>query len=168
MDVSNPKDVFYADVPDPLASEAIDHLRLESSSALTSPSPPPAWPDSAYNGRRAYIHTLQDKCIPSIAQKMMIKYSGVEWVVKDLNTSHSPFLSQPKQLFNDLVGLAKDYATSSSWNGRDASSSRSGEETRSTSRATISNFPERTIPFTPQSTLDKRKTVGGLIASTSA
>lgn len=83
-------------------------------SALTSPSPPPAWPDSVHNGRRAYIRTLEDKTIPSIAQEMMIKYSGVKWVVKVLNTSHSPFLSQPKQLFNDLVGLAKDFATSSS------------------------------------------------------
>lgn len=114
LNVSDPKEVFYADVPDPLASEAIAHLRPESMSALTSPSPPPAWPDSVHNGRRAYIRTLEDKTIPSIAQEMMIKYSGVEWVVKVLNTSHSPFLSQPKQLFNDLVGLAKDFATSSS------------------------------------------------------
>ena len=29
---------------------------------------------------------------------MMLKYSGVEWSVKELESGHSPFLSRPEEL----------------------------------------------------------------------
>ena len=114
LHVSEPKPILFPDVPEPLASEAVSHLLTQSRSALVSPSPPPAWPDPVYDGRRAYIRTSKDDAIPPIAQEMMLKYSGVEWVVKELNTAHSPFLSHPEELFDVLLRLTKDFATISS------------------------------------------------------
>lgn len=77
--------------------------------ALMSPSPPSAWADPGYSGRRAYIRCSQDATIPVFAQDLMVKYSGVEWVIKDFDTSHSPYLSRPAELAECLVGLAEDF-----------------------------------------------------------
>lgn len=27
---------------------------------------------------------------------MMVKYSGVDWILREMNTGHSPFLSNPQ------------------------------------------------------------------------
>ena len=82
----------------------------EAEAALSSPSGPPAWPDAVYNGKRAYIQTENDQTIPFVAQDAMVTYSGVEWDVKKLNTSHSPFLSHPKDVADYVVDRAKAYA----------------------------------------------------------
>lgn len=72
-------------------------------------SPPPAWADEAFDGRRAYIRTSLDRCIPSFAQDAMIKATRVDFSVRDFQTSHSPFLNQPWHLASTLVEIAKEY-----------------------------------------------------------
>jgi len=101
----DPKAVFYADIPSPTDSIAISQLRLQSAASMNTPSPPPAWADKAFDGRRAYVHCTQDQAIPAVAQTMMVEGSGVEWVVRTMESAHSPFLSDPEQ----LAGLVRDF-----------------------------------------------------------
>ena len=43
---------------------------------------------------------------------MMIQNSGVEWIVEELDSSHSPFLSQPAELAVCLSRLAENFTAS--------------------------------------------------------
>jgi len=108
LDVEDPANVFYHDVAPDGQAAAISALKLQSRTALSTPSSAPAWPDEVYNGRRGYVVALQDHTIPTIAQQMMMKFSGVEWNVKEINTSHSPFVSQPEQLVKEVVELIEE------------------------------------------------------------
>lgn len=56
--------------------------------------------------RRTYIECLQDKAIGPAAQKRMYTDTPCEKVVS-METSHSPFLSQPEELAGHLDSLAK-------------------------------------------------------------
>lgn len=118
LDVSDPAAVFYNDVSKPSSAEACAGLRPHSMNALMSPSPPSAWADPEYAGRRAYIRCAQDRAIPVLAQDLMVQQSGVEWVVKGLDTSHSPFLSRPAELAACLAGLAEEFVTEGGVGGK--------------------------------------------------
>lgn len=110
MNVSDPVSIFYADVAEPVASEACAELLPHAWSAFTTPGPPPAWADAAYSGRRAYIRCANDRAIPVFAQDLMVEGSGVAWVVKKFDCSHSPFLCQPAELAASFIELAEDFA----------------------------------------------------------
>ena len=106
----DPVPVFYADVPEPLASKACASLLLHAENSFATPSPPSAWADPGYSSRRAYIRCCQDRAIPVQAQDMMIQNSGVEWIIEELDSSHCPFLSQPAELAGCLARLAENFA----------------------------------------------------------
>ena len=109
MTVDNPTYVFYNDLPEPRLSKAIDDLKFQSQNALSSPSPPSAWGDTAYDRRRGYIRSLRDHCIPTIAQEMMVKYSGIEWALKEIDSGHVPFLSRTDELISIVVKMAGNF-----------------------------------------------------------
>ncbi|KAK3171654.1 hypothetical protein OEA41_003738 [Lepraria neglecta] len=103
LGVRNAKNIFYNDVSPQLASQAIIRLKNQSQNALETPSGPPAWSDSFYNGRRAYVVCTEDQAVPPIGQQLMIQHSGVKWDVANIPTGHSPFLSQPGSLAAYIV-----------------------------------------------------------------
>lgn len=70
------------------------------------------WNDKAYDGRCAYIRCLQDKALPIGIQDHLIARSEVEWVVKSLDSSHSPFLSMPGELTRVLEEIVEEFAKS--------------------------------------------------------
>ncbi|MCJ1319512.1 hypothetical protein MMC15_004848 [Xylographa vitiligo] len=105
----DPREIFYNDVHPPVATVAISQLKPESENALSTPTGPQAWGDAFYNGRRAYVTTLLDQCIPPRAQSGMLAGSAVEWDVYEFDTGHSPFLVQPLQLSRTLIELAKKW-----------------------------------------------------------
>lgn len=94
----------------PLTTIAIAALGQHAEASLSSPSPPPAWPDSVFNGKRAYIQTERDATIPFVAQDAMVTYSGVTWDILKLNTGHSPFLSKTVETAEYVRDKAKAYA----------------------------------------------------------
>lgn len=108
--MNDPKTVFYGDVEDAAAKEAIAALLPQAEKALSSPSGPPAWSDAVYDGKRAYIQTEQDNTIPFVAQDAMVTYSGVKWDIKKLNSSHSPFLSHTKEVVDYVIDRTNAYA----------------------------------------------------------
>lgn len=55
---------------------------------------------------RHYVMAMQDRVLTPALQEKMIREVGVDRIVR-LNSSHSPFLSVPKDLAKALVDLAK-------------------------------------------------------------
>lgn len=110
---ADPLQIFYAGVPDELASEAIQALLPHSMKSFTSPSPAPAWAASAYAGHCAYIHCSEDNALPPAVQDMMLGLSAVEWIVERMTSSHSPFLSYPAELTKFIQFLVTKWSDKS-------------------------------------------------------
>ncbi len=62
-----------------------------------------------YDGSRAYIRCLQDKVIPLSMQDALISRTGVSWIVKDIDSSHSPFMSMPDELSTLVEGIIAEF-----------------------------------------------------------
>lgn len=77
--------------------------------SFTSALPRATWDDNAYKGRIAFIRTLKDAAVPLPMQQQMIEGTGAGWIVKDIDSGHSPQLSQPEKLTGMLVELAKEF-----------------------------------------------------------
>lgn len=80
--------------------------------ALKTASSAVGWNDKVYDGRRAYIRCLQDKALPIGIQDHLISRSEVEWVVKSLDSSHSPFLSMPGELTRVVEEIVEEFVKS--------------------------------------------------------
>lgn len=103
VNVIDPKTIFHADAPEPLASEAANQIYGQSLLSMNSPAGAAHYQDADYDGRRVYLHTTQDQAMPPIAQDLFVSGSGVAWRVLKLETSHSPFLNIPDKLA-DIIG----------------------------------------------------------------
>ena len=77
--------------------------------ALDSPAPPAAWAEPEFAGKLVFIRCMQDQALPPFLQDMFVEKSGVEWKVKDIDTSHSPFASKPEELVKILVDVAEQF-----------------------------------------------------------
>jgi hypothetical protein len=77
--------------------------------AFESPATAPAWADKAFEGRRAYIRTLDDCCNPPFLQDAWIKKTKVHWNVVDIKSGHMPFESQPELLSKKIVDLMNGF-----------------------------------------------------------
>lgn len=77
--------------------------------SFTSPIPRATWDSDEYQGRVAFIRTLNDAAIPLPVQQMMLDGTGAQWVVKDIESGHSPQISQPENLTAILIELAKGF-----------------------------------------------------------
>jgi len=95
--------VFCPDAPDVLKAKVVANYR-----------PDPIFPffdtvaiTSANFGRadKYYIHTMQDEVIGIDLQKQMVQSAGITKTYT-LNTSHSPFLSQPNSVTSTLLTIA--------------------------------------------------------------
>ena len=82
-----------------------------SMSSFTTPAPKPAWTEEAFQGRLAYICTLQDACLPVEFQKKWIDGTGVKWEVRDVDAAHASFVSKPEEVAGLVLGFAKEWAT---------------------------------------------------------
>lgn len=102
MTLNDPIGIFYHDVEPSIAADAVSKILPHAYSSITTPLPAPAWAEKAFDGKRAYIKTSLDSCVPPFAQDLMCDHSGVEWDVRTMDTAHSPFLVQPENL-RDMV-----------------------------------------------------------------
>ncbi|KAK7432104.1 hypothetical protein QQZ08_001394 [Neonectria magnoliae] len=104
-------DVFYNDCsPDQIAAVTAT-IEAHATKSLTTPAASIGWRDGAYDGRRAYIRCLRDKALLLEKQDAFIERSGVEWIVKTLDASHSPFLSIPQELTRVVEELVNEFAS---------------------------------------------------------
>lgn len=93
---ASPRDLFYHDLPAEEAETWVSRLTTQSLKALF------AGGEYAYSGWRDvpvwYIGTVEDRGLPVFAQRMLVGMArGMGGCVehRELQTSHSPFLSQP-------------------------------------------------------------------------
>ncbi|PVH96132.1 alpha/beta-hydrolase [Periconia macrospinosa] len=77
--------------------------------AFETPQTAPAWAESAFDGRRAYIRTIDDQCNPLFIQDIWIEKTAVKWKTVDVKSGHCPFITQPEELAEIAVTLIKSW-----------------------------------------------------------
>jgi hypothetical protein len=98
LDTKDRHHTFYNDCNEAISEEACRIIKPHAIKAFKSKVEVTGWKDKAYDGHRAYIRCLQDNAVAIQGQDGMIQASGVEWNIKTLDASHSPFLSVPEEL----------------------------------------------------------------------
>jgi len=96
---------LYADADITLAPALEAAMIPHALAAFETPAPAPAWAESAFDGRRAYIRTLDDQCNPLFIQDIWLEKSGVSWDIADLKTSHCPFISCPEEVVSNTLSF---------------------------------------------------------------
>ncbi|KAF2153682.1 alpha/beta-hydrolase [Myriangium duriaei CBS 260.36] len=105
-------EILYNDC-DPSRSDELNKYTLPHSSlAFESKPSAPAWADKGFDGRRAYIRTLDDACNPSFLQDIWLEKSKVKWDVVDFKTGHMPFVSQPEALAEQIKKFVEAFTGS--------------------------------------------------------
>jgi len=99
--------VFFHDVPSPVDQSSIVQLRHQALTAMTSPTSAPAWADRVYDDRRAYLYTTADKCVLPYIQSRMIEKSQVNWMIQQLDSGHSPFLSRTEEVSAWIIQMTQ-------------------------------------------------------------
>ncbi|KAI9304374.1 Alpha/Beta hydrolase protein [Cunninghamella echinulata] len=104
LDPENAKEAFYHDCEEADIAFAKSKIRLQSRTPMFEI--PQINSDIIKNKvNKYYITTLQDKTIIPSIQELMYK-DDIDNAI-EMDTSHSPFLSKPDELFNILISLAK-------------------------------------------------------------
>ncbi|KAL8925533.1 MAG: hypothetical protein Q9208_003424 [Pyrenodesmia sp. 3 TL-2023] len=109
VNVIDPKQTFYADVKEPLATQAAKQIYGQSIDSFNSASGPVYYGIDEYKDRRVYIHTNDDQALPPFAQDLFVANSGAQWDVRKIDTGHSPFLSDPAQLASLVLGATRGF-----------------------------------------------------------
>lgn len=102
-------DILYNDCDPARAAELGMSLVPHAYSAFQTRSTAPAWADAAFDGRRAYVRTLDDCCNPVFVQDMWLEKTKVHWDVINLKTGHMPFVSQPEALAAEVLKFTKGF-----------------------------------------------------------
>ena len=63
---------------------------------------PPAWAESGFAGKIAFLRRTQDQALPLFPQDMFTEKSGVKWRIEDIDASHSPWASRPEETIRVL------------------------------------------------------------------
>ncbi|KAJ4351214.1 uncharacterized protein N0V89_006553 [Didymosphaeria variabile] len=98
---------LYNDIAPAHAAVVAVSAMAQGMTAFTSPCPRASWDSEAYRGRVGFVRTTQDACIPVQVQQMMLDGTGVEWIVKDVESAHNAQISKPEELTRVLVELAE-------------------------------------------------------------
>ena len=77
--------------------------------AFQSPCPVASWNEQAYEGRCAYIRTVNDQALSYEVQTMIIEGTKQEWLIRDIETGHSPQLSAPDTLSEMIIELTQQF-----------------------------------------------------------
>ncbi|PYH49851.1 alpha/beta fold hydrolase [Aspergillus saccharolyticus JOP 1030-1] len=102
-------EVLYNDCDRALAPELDPMMQPHALRAFETPATAPAWAESAFDGRRAYVRTLDDCCNPASLQDLWLAKSKVEWEVVDFKTGHMPFVSQPQALAEQIIKFVEGF-----------------------------------------------------------
>jgi pimeloyl-ACP methyl ester carboxylesterase len=98
-DPARAADLFYGDCDAPTQAWAMSRLRAQAARAFTEPVPAPAWQQIP----ASYIACTQDHALPLEMQRRLAQKVRESL---ELEASHSPFLSQPVPLADQLAGIA--------------------------------------------------------------
>ena len=101
----SPEEIFYGDLTPEVTAEAVAKLKPHSYQSMHSPLTYAAWKHVP----STYIYCTQDAAIPIAVQKMMVEQTakGTGMRTEELDASHSPMLSQPKNVA-EAIGRAAE------------------------------------------------------------
>ncbi|KAJ5287688.1 Alpha/Beta hydrolase protein [Penicillium angulare] len=102
-------DILYNDCDRALEPELEKLMQPHGLQAFETPATAPAWAERAFDGRRAYVRTLEDCCNPSFLQDMWLEKSNVKWEVVDFKTGHMPFVSHPQALAEQIIKFTNGF-----------------------------------------------------------
>ncbi|KAL5348094.1 hypothetical protein ACLOAV_006574 [Pseudogymnoascus australis] len=109
--VTPPRELFYHDVPEEEAEYAVSQLTPQSLKSLFEGG------EHSYAGWMDvpvwYIGTVEDRGLPVVAQRLnvgMAREMGCNVEHRELQTSHSPFLSQPEETVGILVEAVEAFS----------------------------------------------------------
>ena len=91
------KEIFYADVPDPVAREAMKHGRRQSDAPGEDPWPLDAWPDVPTR----YLLCRQDRMFPAEWMREVVR-ARLGIGPDEIDGGHCPALSRPRELAERL------------------------------------------------------------------
>ncbi|KAJ8062302.1 hypothetical protein OCU04_008848 [Sclerotinia nivalis] len=95
----DPGPPLYSDVTPPLFQDAIVMSTLcPSYASWHSACPRASWDQEAFKGRIAFVRTLKDTGIPLEYQDLFLRGTGVDWMVRDVDTGYSPQLVEPEMI----------------------------------------------------------------------
>jgi hypothetical protein len=103
-------ETLYGDADPSLKPQLEAAMIPHALAAFETPATAPAWAESAFDGRRAYIRTLRDNCNPLFLQDMWLRDSGVKWDTADLDASHCPFISRAEDVAKMSIEFFKKWA----------------------------------------------------------
>ncbi|UKZ85228.1 uncharacterized protein TrAFT101_001098 [Trichoderma asperellum] len=106
------KHYFYNDLSDEIAEHIIAAVKGHSGAATMSAPLAIGWRGKAYDGHHAYIRAIQDNTVPLKHQDENIARSGVEWLVKSVDASHSLFVSKTDGVVGLVAELVVEFAKS--------------------------------------------------------
>ncbi|KAL6813760.1 Alpha/beta hydrolase family domain-containing protein [Trichoderma sp. SZMC 28015] len=108
--VVSPRKFFYHDVPEDEAKYWVSLLTPQSLKALFEGA------EYSYAGWRdvpsCYIGTIEDQGLPVVVQRMnvgMARSMGASVMHRELQTSHSPFLSQPQETVKIMIEAIESF-----------------------------------------------------------
>ena len=107
--VSIPIEIFYHDVDPATAESLAASLDPQASLVFTSTAPAPAWAEPAYQGKLAYLRCTDDRASPPPLQDLFWQRSGADWIVKDMDSSHSPFATKPTEVVELVLELVEKF-----------------------------------------------------------
>jgi hypothetical protein len=103
------RDTFYGDVPEATLARALSQLHCDEPAA-TAVTPSPITRLRFGSVPRHYIRCTRDCAVPLACQDHMVTRVdadlGNRTTLHTLDSSHSPFLSQPAGLAQMLIGIA--------------------------------------------------------------
>lgn len=100
--------MLFNDLDDTEAERLVHLLRPTSMRAFDSNAPLAAWAEPEFAGNIAFLRCMQDQALPPFLQDTFMQKSGVEWKVKDIEASHSPFASKPEETVKILEEFVKE------------------------------------------------------------
>ena len=108
--VTSPRELFYHDLPQDEAEYWVSQLTTQSLKALFEGG------EYSYPGWQEvkvwYIGTIEDHGLPVVAQRLgvgMARAMGGVIEHREMQTSHSPFLSQPKETVAIILEAVEDF-----------------------------------------------------------
>ena len=104
----DPIEVFMHDVPPDLAAEAMRRGRDQSGTPLEQPWPLDAWPDVPTR----YLLCTEDRMFPPYFTRRMVR-DRLGITPDEIESSHCPALSRPRELAERLVTYASERPSSS-------------------------------------------------------
>lgn len=115
MSVIDPIPFFYNLSTESVAAHATSLLKPHAIIAMQAPSPRPAWQEPEYDAsesqpcRRAFIRSSRDESVSLELQNKMLNDSGVDWLLRDLDSDHSPWLSREAEFVAVLKDLINEF-----------------------------------------------------------